>query len=275
MNGFFDTVLSQLEAGLEGLKSEANLIRRLATSVKLVKKAIAGLKVELRNNPFAGKEEEIFYFRDQAPVIYSHLFYYLKLHLMESHRANLSPDSFRRELEKEMVRIEDFYDRHRQLLQSTCGNDSYWDGCLYTRQDDGDWWAEEEGLYIDENFTIGSYWVAKNMANGALQKWLLAQLGNADGGVAGTAGIAAKPELRFTGKKVYLLEWVLGIHLSGYLNDGKLTFKDTIERFQEFLHIDLGDYDVGIQEMARRKISVTKFTDFVLEKLKEKLGSIG
>jgi hypothetical protein len=84
-----------------------------------------------------------------------------------------------------------------------------------------------------------------------------------------------EPELRFTGKKVYLLEWVLWIHLSGCLNDGKLTFKDTIERFQEFLHIDLGDYDVGIQEMARRKISVTKFTDFVLEKLKEKLGNMG
>jgi hypothetical protein len=275
MNGFFDMVLSQLEAGLDGLNTEPNLIRRLDGSVKLVKKAISGLKAELGRDPFVGREQEIVYFREQAPLIYSRLFYFLKLRLLEAHRTNLSPGSFRRELEKEMSRIEDFYERHRQLLQSTCGDDAFWDGCLYTRRGCGDWWAEEEGLYIDEDFTIGCYWVAKTMANEALQKWLLEQLDSADAPVTSAAGTAAKPELRFTGKKVYLLEWVLGIHLSGCLNDGKLTFKDTIERFQEFLHIDLGDYDVGIQEMARRKISVTKFTDFVLEKLKEKLGGMG
>src|ERR1700678_1169956 len=110
MNGFFNMVLSQLEAGLEDLNTEPNLIRRLDGSVKLVKKAIAGLKAELRRSTFLGREEEIVYFRDQAPVIYSRLFFFLKLRLLEAHRMNLSPASFRRELEKEMARIEDFYE---------------------------------------------------------------------------------------------------------------------------------------------------------------------
>ncbi len=42
MNGFFEVVLSQLEAGLESLKTEPNLIHRLDASIKLVKKAISG-----------------------------------------------------------------------------------------------------------------------------------------------------------------------------------------------------------------------------------------
>ncbi len=91
MNGFFDMVLSQLEAGLEGLKTEPNLIHRLDGSIKLVKKAISGLKAELRRYPFVGREEEIFYFRDQAPIIYSRLFYFLKIRLLEAHRRNLGP----------------------------------------------------------------------------------------------------------------------------------------------------------------------------------------
>ena len=169
MNGFFDMVLSQLEASLEGLKTEPNLIHRLDASIKLVKKAISGLKAELRRYPFVGREEEIFYFRDQAPIIYSRLFYFLKIRLLEGHRRNLSPGSYRRELEKEMSRIEDFYERHWQLLQSTCGDDDFWDGSLYTRRGCGDWWAEEEGLYIDEDFTIGCYWVAKNSERGAAE----------------------------------------------------------------------------------------------------------
>ncbi len=272
MNGFFDMVLSHLEASLEGLKTEPNLVHRLDASIKLVKKAISGLKAELRRYPFVGREEEIFYFRDQAPIIYSQLFYFLKIRLLEGHRRNLSPGSFRRELEKEMSRIEDFYERHRQLLQSTCGDDDFWDGSLYTRRGCGDWWAEEEGLYIDEDFTIGCYWVAKNKANEALQKWLLKQLGS-----AGDAGgeVAAVQSLRWTAKQVDFYELLYGLHLVGCLNNGKATLKETMEGFAAFLGVPLGNFSVGLQEIARRKISPTKFLDLMLEKLKEKLNSMG
>jgi hypothetical protein len=272
MNGFFDMVLSQLDAGLDGLKMEPNLIHRLDGSVKLVKKAVSGLKAELRKDPFAGREQEIFYFREQAPMVYSRLFYFLKLRLLEAHRAHLSPESFRRELEKEMTRIEDFYERHRQLLQSTCGDDSFWDGCLYTRRGCGDWWAEEEGLYIDEDFTIGCYWVAKNRANEALQKWLLEQLDSADG--AGSVEVAI-PSLRWTAKQVDFYELLYGLHLVGCLNNGKATLKETMEGFADFLGVPLGNFNVGLQEIARRKINPTKFLDHILEKLKEKLDGMG
>ena len=273
MNGFFDTVLSQLEAGQESLKTETNLIRRLERSIRLVKKAIAGLKAELRNNPFAAREEEIVYFRDQAPVIYSRLFYLIKLQLLETHRANLSPESFRKELEKEMARIEDFYSRHRQLLQSISGEASYWDNCLYTRQDYGDWWAEEEGFYIDEDFTIGSYWVSKHMANAALQKWILKELVPADDTFAETE--APGPAFFWTAKQVDFVEFVYALHLTGCLNQGKATWKETIESFGRFLGVDPGNYHVTVQEMARRKISATKFLDQLLKNLKSKLDSMG
>jgi hypothetical protein len=59
MNGFFDKVLSQLEAGLDSAAAESNLIRRYDRCLTLVKAAIAELKQALQANPFSGKEDEI------------------------------------------------------------------------------------------------------------------------------------------------------------------------------------------------------------------------
>ena len=73
MTGSFDRVLGQLGAGLTDMGNETNLIQRFAGCLKLVKDAIAELKEELRNYSFTGKEEEIIYFRDLAPKVYSQI----------------------------------------------------------------------------------------------------------------------------------------------------------------------------------------------------------
>src|ERR1700730_11013718 len=117
MNGFFEPVLRQLVAGLSATEYETNLIRRFTVSLKLANEAIADLKRELHANPFSGKEEEILYFRDEAPLIYSRLFYFMKLFQIESQRAHRSKESFRALLEEHVQGVEDFYERHQELIQ--------------------------------------------------------------------------------------------------------------------------------------------------------------
>jgi hypothetical protein len=134
MNGFFDPVLGQLVAGLSATECERNLIRRFTISLRLVKEAIANLKRGLHPNPFAGKEEEIIYFRDQAPLIYGRLFYFMKLYLIESHRAHMSREKFRALLEEQMEKVEAFYGRHRDFLQYITLEGSIWEDRLYTRR---------------------------------------------------------------------------------------------------------------------------------------------
>jgi hypothetical protein len=275
MNGFFEPVLGQLVAGLSATECERNLIRRFTASLKLVKEAIAGLKCALHPNPFAGKEEEIVYFRDQAPLIYGRLFYFMKLFLIESHRAHMSREKFRALLQEQMEKVEEFYERHKGLLQYITLEESIWEGRLYTRQGYGDWWAEEDGFYIDEDFTIGCYWMSKTRANQELMRWLSAELDALDR-PALTAGGDEGPKtgLVWTGKLVDLVELVYGLHLVGCFNNGKGTLKDTMEAFEGLFGVTLGQYHITFQEIARRKITQTKFLDKMLEALKGKLDGM-
>jgi len=275
MTGFFDRVLGQLGAGLTDMGNETNLIQRFAGCLKLVKDAIAELKEELRNYSFTGKEEEIIYFRDLAPKVYSQLFYYMKVYAVENYRRFISPERFRRVLQEEMTRIDEFYGRHGELVQRAPGGNSFWDDCLYTRQGYGDWWVEKEVMYIDEDFTIGSYWVAMNLANAELMRWLKAQLAELDRPVAEDArDKERKGKLLWTANGVDLVELVYALHLKGCLNNGQATLKDTMEGLAAFLGADPGKYHITIQEIARRKISPTKFLKSLMEELQRKLDEM-
>jgi hypothetical protein len=275
MNGFFDRVLGQLGAGLTDMGNETDLIHRFAGCLRLVKEAIAELKRELRGYTFKGKAEEIIYFRDQAPKVYSQLFYYMKVYAVESYRRHISPEGFRRVLQLEMKRIEQFYARHRQLVQHAPGGESFWDDRLYTRQGYGDWWADDEVMYIDEDFTIGSYWVAMNTANAELMQWLKGQLEALDRPAAYEAhGVGRKGKLVWTANLVDLVELAYALHLKGCLNNGQATLKDTMEGLAAFLGADPGKYHITIQEIARRKISPTKFLKSLTEELQRKLDEM-
>jgi len=275
MTGSFDRVLGQLGAGLTDMGNETNLIQRFAGCLKLVKDAIAELKEELRNYSFTGKEEEIIYFRDLAPKVYSQLFYYMKVYAVENYRRFISPERFRSILQEEMTRIDEFYGRHGELVQRAPGGNSFWDDCLYTRQGYGDWWVEKEVMYIDEDFTIGSYWVAMNLANAELMRWLKAQLAELDRPVAEDArDKERKGKLLWTANGVDLVELVYALHLKGCLNNGQATLKDTMEGLAAFLGADPGKYHITIQEIARRKISPTKFLKSLMEELQRKLDEM-
>lgn len=275
MNGFFEQVLRQLEAGLATIENEGNLIRRLTASLRLVKEAIAGLKRELHASPFASREDETQYFKDQAPVIYSRLFFFMKLYLIESNRAHMSRERFQVRLQEEMQRVEDFYAQHQDILQYTSMDNSFWDRCLYTRQNFGDWWAEEEGLFIDQDFTIGSYWMAKKRANEELMRWLSEQLDRLDQPVkTESTKERQKAGLVWTAKQVDLVELVYALHAAGCFNNGKATLKETMEAFEGFSGIAVGQYHITLQEIARRKINPVKFLDQLKEGLKNKLDGM-
>ena len=275
MNGFFDRVLGQLGAGLTEMAGETNLIQRFTGSLKLVKEAIAELKRELRGHTFTGRDEEIIYFRDLAPKVYSQLFYYKKVYAVENYRRYISAERVRCVLQEEMKRIEEFYVRHGEWVERAPGGESFRDDYLYMRQGNGDWWVEDEMIYIDEHFTIGSYLVAMNLANVRLMQWLKGQLEELDRPVADTAdGGGKRGKLVWTAKQVDLVELGYALHLKGCLNNGKATFKDTMEGLAAFFGVELGQYHITIQEIARRKISPTKFLTGLTEALQQKLDEM-
>jgi hypothetical protein len=273
MNGFFDTILAQVDAGLREMQQESSPVCRCEGCIKVLQAAITALKRELLLNPFADKEEEIVYFRHQAPAIYSRLFYYMQLLTIERHRLFLTRDNFRVLLQEKVQGIEEFYVQHMEILQYSCRKSLKWDLCLYTRQGEGEWWAEEEGLYIDEDFTIGSYWSAKTQANADLRLWLENELKELDEPVDGK-GKGATGGLAWTDKLVDLVELGYSLHEAGCFNNGEATLKQVMELLEKSFGVKVGKYHIMFEEIGRRKTGRTKFHDRLLKKLIEKLDSM-
>jgi hypothetical protein len=135
--------------------------------------------------------------------------------------------------------------------------------------------VEQDVLYIDEDFTIGSYWAAMNLANAELMQWLKGQLEELDRPVADEVhGRERKGKLVWTTNLVDLVELAYALHLKGCLNNGQATLKDTMEGLAAFLGVDPGKYHITIQEIARRKISPTKFLKSLMEELQRKLDEM-
>jgi hypothetical protein len=106
-------------------------------------------------------------------------------------------------------------------------------------------------------------------------QWLKRQLAELDRPVADEVpGKERKGKLVWTANLVDLVELALALHLRKCLNNGKATLKDTMEGLGEFLGVDLRKYNITIQEIARRKISPTKFLTGLIEELQRKLDEM-
>jgi RteC protein len=163
---------ARLEAALQEIGNEKNPVLRYDRSMAEVRAAIGDLKEYLQANPFAGMAEEIFYFRELAPRIYSRLFYFMKIHQVESFRQYASAARFQETLESELQGIEDFFLRHNDICRYYYQQTRYWDEQLFTRRGRADWPVDDISIVLDADFSLGSYWVSWIRANERYRGWL-------------------------------------------------------------------------------------------------------
>jgi hypothetical protein len=269
MNEFFDAAWGRLEGRLAETEQEPDPLRRYEVGIVCLKETIAELRAEIGQNQFSDKAEEVDYFRHRVPKLYSQLFLLQKLADLERCRSFVTPQKFRERLEREQAEVEQFYNRHRDVAQSSPLSRSPLDEKLFTRQEASDWSEMEVGVFIDREFTIGSYIAAMMQANKSLVSWLREELCDR----VGSASAQPVVKLRWTGNLVDLVELVYGLHLSACFNDGKATLKATMQWFALHFEVKLDNHHLTFQDIARRKIAQTKFLDLVLELLKKKIDA--
>lgn len=268
MNTFFEDVWGRLEVRLSETEREPDMLRRYQAGITVIKTGIVELRAIVMQNPFENKADEVEYFRHQVPQLYSQLFFLQKLADLERYRSFVLPDKFRERLERELTDVEQFYNRHRDVAQSSPLSLSPWDEMMFTRQETSDWSALEVGVFIDAGFTIGSYIAAMMQANRALVSWLRDELDQP--GKHGTSFQEVK--VVWTGTLVELVELGYAMDLVGCLNGGKLTLKATMQWLGRLFGMKLDDHNSAYQDIARRKIAMTKFLDRLRDALIGKIN---
>ena len=90
----FQKIINKLEAQLESLEIEdENIILRSEKSIKLIKQALKRIRLKVIQSSFSNKEEEIIFFKNIKPKIFSKLIYHAKLFNIESKRPRSSDKS--------------------------------------------------------------------------------------------------------------------------------------------------------------------------------------
>ena len=265
-----DNDLELLEANIEDILHKAEL------GIKTTKVALENLRNRSVHNSFKNIKEEIYFFKEMKPKIYSKLIYYVKLFNIESKRPRGSNKSqikyFNNQIEKLQVYFNDnleFYHYYRR--GSTLLDEHY----FLRGKADIRLHLETFHFFTDHKFsTSHDSTVATILAYDMLIIYLkkeIYKLVNCNNTEANVNHIQNQSKLFWTGNKTDLIELIYALQSSGVVNSGTADIKEIASICEQVFNVSLGDYYRTFLEIRSRKINQTKFIDKLKESLTNKM----
>lgn len=220
-------------------KREVDVLRKAKEVTFLLENAFDRLRTFIQNYEFKDENEEIFFFKEIKPTLFSNLIYYSKVYNIEINRPTGGDTEIKDYLENELCRIKDFFDRNKTIYRYFRSGDTDKDHLFFLRGKlDCTIYRESFSFERDPKFsTCCDYKVAKIIANEKVEAFILEQLGSQNGLLNKTE---PKRRLTWTIKKVFLIELIYLLHWAGAFNYGKATLKEIAAYFEMIFNIDLG-----------------------------------
>ena len=213
------------------------------------------LREKIQTYVFPSKEDEILFFKTQKPEILARLFY--KIYKIETQCPNGSDEVIRNYINRELDNLTYFFNRNLDFYQYYRSGSTVYDEYYFVRgKADLRLCTDSAQFDKDPNFSTGyDYKVAKIIANEMLRIYLnkrLQKLVN-DNQIEDNLQRCLKYPLRFTGKKVFLIELGYSLVSSGDINNGNVEIKEMMNFLSTIFNIDLGDYYASYIAMKERK----------------------
>lgn len=258
-----------IEEDLDHLKSENNPILVFAEkAVNLCISVLQVMKSSVLQDGFISMEDEIEFFRNIKPKVYSKLVFYAKIFSLESKRIHGSKKAQRRLLISEQDKLQLFACDNLEFTEYYRSNRTFMDDRYFMRGIASvRICIENIHFLMDEQFsTSHDPIVATILANDILSFYLQRELEKLD--PKGQTDEITQSEKEFpnfkfywTGTKIALIEMIYAIHSIGAVNKGALDIKLAVKFAERIFHIDLGDAYRTFVEIKERKKERTKFLD--------------
>lgn len=264
-NKRYERWLTELEhelAFLEGLDISA--VQRWRQAVPLIDKVTVGLKAQMLADGFAGDKDEICFFKQVKPRFYALRIFEQLLYRFTVNQPVGTSDMLRQYYQQELL---------------ACVRETQADGYHYQYYKSGA--TELDNAYFLRSATGGDVPVielndpvadfsapldmtfARFMAYERMQEYILSLL---SGNLEVIAKSSHKNALRWTGESINLVELAYGIWLTGQLNHGNASISQIVEWLEVKLQVNIGlAFRRWSSIAARKRISVTKFTDKMRE----------
>jgi len=264
-------IIEDLEKNLVELKSDTDHI--LISSEKAIvccKTALTQMREIVIENGFRNEADEIEFFKNIKPNVYSKLLYNTEVFKVESKRPNSSNKVQRKFLIEEMNKIQSFTNDNLEFFQYYRSNTTNLDDHFFVRgKSDIRLYLSSVHFMIDEQFcTSHDYTVAFIKAYDMLSIYLKRELVRLDTKYGTDEILELEKELLNSGlfwteTKVALVELIYAINSTGALNQGVSDIKVIAGVFEKIFHVELGDPYHFYAEMRLRKKERTKFLDLL------------
>lgn len=256
-----------------------DIVSRAKLAASYLIQQLNELKTQVRNHKFSSTKTEIQFFKHLKPAIYSKLIYYSNVFKIENRKPKGTDKSIKKHYEKELHRIEMYFNNNLEFSDYLRHNSTYLDEKYFVR---GNYDIE---LYMDTFIydsdpgfcTSHDYKVSKIYANDLLVIFLKTQLANLDRKESNhnpKHAIQQKSPYTWSASKTDCVELIYALHLTQSVNKGNIDLKELTALFEKQFNVQIDDLYKMFLQIKERKINPTKFIDSLkhalLEKLKEK-----
>jgi hypothetical protein len=251
-----------------------DILEKAEEGIKITKRALEQLNLFVLKKRFKSSSDEIHFFKNIKPHVFSKLIYYQKLFNIESKRPRSSNKAQIKYFNQHIDRLQNYFNDHLEFYHYYRRGATFLDEHYFVRgKADIRLFPDTFSFFIDEKFsTSHDSTVATILAYDMLIVYLkteIDKLENNNGMETVMNSFQNQSRLFWTANKTDLIELIYALQSSGAINSGTADIKEMAIACERLFNIELGDYYRTYLEIRSRKINQTKFID----KLKESLVS--
>ena len=240
-------------------KKEYNALQTSGIIIPMLEKAFDELKGFIATYSFKDDAEEIHFFKQVKPQLFSQLVYYNKVYNIEMRMPTGSINDMKAYLERIQNRIKYFFDTNLDFYHYYRSGSTHLDRFYFLRG------KPDIQLFLDSFYferdnlfsTCYDFKVTKILANDMLSVFIntrLSELENLNYQNSNDSSSSfPKVKLTFTGKKAELIEQIYAWMEAENFNNGNTNIKELVDYIENVFNIDLGDFYHVFLEMRERK----------------------
>ena len=257
-------------------KKECSLSQKSQLIISLLESAFEELKSFITNYSFKNDADEIYFFKEVKPQLFSKLVYYNKVHNLEMRMPTGSIDDRKSYLDRALSRIRYFFDMNIDLYQYYRSGSTHLDRFYFLRGKPDilllldSFYFERDALFS----TCYDFKLTKIIANEMLEIYIntkLSELSNKYDEADNNSDLP-KVKVSWTGKKTELIELIYAWIEAESFNNGKVSIKELVTYIENVFNINLGDYyHVFIDMRGRKGNSRTLYLDKLIKLLNKRM----
>lgn len=252
-----------------------DVIKRSEKAIEIIVNALNNLKKLIVKYNFKSQNEEIHFFKEIKPLLFSKLIYNTCILNIEKKRPKGTDASKKKYLLNELDNLNRYFDANLDFYQYHRTNSTFLDEKLFLRGNYDIRLSLDTFFFnADQEFNAShDFKVSKIMANDLLEIYLKEQLTILERkeNPINKTQLLPKVKLSWTDNKSSLIELLYALHHQGSFNNGSADIKEIANYFEVIFNIDLGDVYRSWYSIRSRKTEPTLFLDSLKTILQKKI----